>query len=411
MLKQLTLACAAGLAMLTILGCSAEPKTAGTDEPTQAPPVTAGEQLPVKSPAAPHVAPPVEDPIEKRDVDIAICLDTSGSMSGLIESAKQKLWAIVNELATAKPQPNLRVALYHYGNSGLNREMGWVQQLCPLTGDLDEVYAQLFKLKTNGGTEYVARVSRAALIDLDWSKQKNALKMIVVAGNEKATQDTEYTIADIGKQAASSGVIINTIYCGSEAAGRNTGWADVARFADGQYAAIDQNSGTVAIATPYDKKLAELSTKLNTTYVGYGRTGAVKAANQTKQDHNAATVAPEVSAQRAMAKSSSVYRSASWDVVDAVKDKKIDLANADDVAKLPQPMQEMKPAERVAHVEELAQRRADIQKEIQALGRQREAHVKKEMEAQGLDESQSFDAKLRSAVREQGTKKGMTFQK
>ena len=184
----------------------------------------------------------------------------------------------------------------------------------------------------------------------------------------------------------------------------------MARFADGQYAAIDQNSGTVAIATPYDKKLAELSAKLNTTYVGYGPSGAEKANNQIKQDNNAATVAPEVSAQRAMAKSSSVYQNASWDVVDAVKNKKIDLADADDVAKLPEPMKAMKPAERVKHVEELAQRRKDIQEEIQLLGKQREAHVKKEMEAKGLDESQSFDAKLRLAVREQGAKKGMTFE-
>ncbi len=400
MSKQRMLLCAIGLAMLSILGCSAEPKTAESPEPQ---PELATQEQPV--------APPVADPVEKRDVDIAICLDTSGSMSGLIESAKQKLWAIVNELATAKPQPNLRVALYHYGNDGLNRETGWVKQLCPLTGDLDEVYAQLFKLKTRGGTEYVARVSRAALLDLDWSKQNNALKMIVVAGNEAATQDGKYTTADIGKQAASSGVIINTIFCGPEARGRNTGWADAARFADGQYAAIDQNSGTVVIATPYDKKLAELSTKLNTTYVGYGRSGAVKANNQKEQDKNAETVAPEASAQRAMAKSSAVYSNPSWDVVDAVKNKKLDLANADDVAKLSKPMQEMKPAERVQHVEELAQRRAKIQKDIQALGKQRDAHVKKEMEAQGLDESQSFDAKLRSAVREQGAKKGMTFEK
>ena len=406
MLKQMTLASAIGLAMLSILGCKAEPKTADTAEPTQATAIATAEQ-----PVAPPVEPPVVAPVEKRDVDIAICLDTSGSMSGLIESAKQKLWAIVNELATAKPQPNLRVALYHYGNDGLNRETGWVQQLCPLTGDLDEVYAQLFKLKTRGGTEYVARVSRAALIDLDWSKQNNALKMIVVAGNEAATQDKKYTTADIGKQAASAGVIINTIFCGPEDRGRTTGWADVARFADGQYASIDQNSGTVVIATPYDKKLAELSAKLNTTYVGYGTGSDAKSQNQTDQDLNSAKTSPQASAQRAMAKGSVVYKNASWDVVDAVKEKKLDLANADDVAKLPQPMQEMAPAERVQHVEQLAKRRTAIQEEIQSLGKQREAHVKKEMAEQGLDESQSFDAKLRSAVREQGTKKGMTFEK
>ena len=86
----------------------------------------------------------------QRHVDLVICLDTSGSMSGLIESAKKKLWAVVNELATAQPKPLLRVGLYHYGNDGLNKEDGWVKQLCPLTDDLDDVYGKLFALRTNG---------------------------------------------------------------------------------------------------------------------------------------------------------------------------------------------------------------------------------------------------------------------
>ena len=100
-------------------------------------------------------------PQAPRPVDLAICLDMSNSMDGLIESAKQKLWAVVNELATAKPHPQLRVALYQYGNDGLDSENGWVQRVCELTDDLDTVYSKLFELKTNGGTEYVVRVVRA----------------------------------------------------------------------------------------------------------------------------------------------------------------------------------------------------------------------------------------------------------
>ncbi|KKL20466.1 hypothetical protein LCGC14_2455170, partial [marine sediment metagenome] len=194
--------------------------------------VTAAEGvLPVKpdKPDKPAARP-------ERHVDLAICLDTSNSMDGLIGSAKQKLWAVVNELATAKPRPALRVALYQYGNTRLQREVGWVQKVCDLTDDLDTVYGKLFALSTRGGTEYVARVVRAATDELKWSTGKGDLRIIFVAGNEAATQDKKFKLQDICAAAASKGIIVNTIFCGPDSTGRKTGWADAARWADGKYA-------------------------------------------------------------------------------------------------------------------------------------------------------------------------------
>src|SRR5258705_2711251 len=98
----------------------------------------------------------------RRAVHLAICLDTSGSMDGLIDEARQKIWSIVNDLALATPTPRLRIALLTYGNDGHDAERGWVAVDAPFTEDLDTVSAQLFALKTNGGTELVARVLDAA---------------------------------------------------------------------------------------------------------------------------------------------------------------------------------------------------------------------------------------------------------
>jgi hypothetical protein len=123
---------------------------------------------------------------EDQPVDLVICLDTSNSMDGLIDSAKQKLWDIVNELGRAKPKPHLRVGLYAYGTPGFGAETGYVKKLTDLTDDLDAVYGHLTGLRTDGGTEFVARVVRAAALEQSWSKDKNALKIIVVAGNEAA---------------------------------------------------------------------------------------------------------------------------------------------------------------------------------------------------------------------------------
>ena len=345
-----------------------------------------------------------------RHVDLAICLDTSGSMSGLIQSAKQKLWAVVNELATAKPKPVLRVALYHYGNDGLKAENGWVKQLCPLTTDLDMVYENLFKLTTNGGTEYVARVMHAATTQLKWNRAKGTLRVIFVAGNEPATQDTVHKLRDTCKAAATAGIIVNTIHCGPESTGRNTGWADAAAWADGQYAAIDHDRGTVVINTPHDKKLAELSAKLNTTYIGYGRDGRDGLARQLRQDSNASGLNAPAAAQRASAKAGGLYTNAAWDLVDASKGKDFDITKVKN-EDLPEPMQKMSDAEKKAYIAKQASSRAAIQKEIMELTKKRATFVKAEMASKGLDEKASFDGALRKMVRTQAEKRNFKFEK
>ncbi|MCB9915867.1 MAG: VWA domain-containing protein, partial [Planctomycetes bacterium] len=155
--------------------------------------------------------PPPANPL----VEIAICLDTSGSMDGLIGSAKQKLWAIVNEFVFAEPMPRLRVALYTYGNDGHSAENGWVNLECPLTEDLDLVSERLFAQTTNGGTELVGRVVNAAAGQLDWSPDPGALKLIVVAGNETADQDTVVSFRDACAGAIARDIMVDAIYCGA----------------------------------------------------------------------------------------------------------------------------------------------------------------------------------------------------
>ncbi len=352
---------------------------------------------------------PIAAPRPTRYVDLAICLDTSNSMDGLIDSAKKKLWAIVNELALARPRPVLRVAIYQYGNDGLDKSNGWVQKVSDLTDDLDAVYGKLFELRTNGGTEYVARVVRAATEQLKWSTEKNALRIIVVAGNEPATQDRKYKLKDVCGDTANKGIIINTIFCGSESAGRNTGWADAARWADGQYAAIDQDGGTVVVKTPYDKKLSELGAKLNSTYVAYGKGGGRHAEAQRLQDTNAAKLGAPAAADRAAAKSTGLYRNAGWDLVDALRENKVDLDKLKS-EELPEKMRKMTVAQRKEYIAGQAGKRVEIQKQIKELNAKRAEHVKKEIARLGLSEKDSFDANLRRAIREQAVKKNFRFE-
>ena len=232
--------------------------------------------------------------------------------------------------------------------------------------------------------------------------------MIVVAGNEPATQDKKYELHDICKASINDGIIINTIFCGNVDQGRRTGWSDAASWAEGQYSAIDQDRGTVVIKTPYDKRIIELNIKLNATYVGYGPLGRRYKTRQSAQDANAASLNEAASASRVASKASGLYANSSWDVVDAVKEKKMDLATAPP-SSLPQEMQKMSPEERTKYVAGLAEKRKALQKEISELNTKRLAHQKQEMKKQGKDDTSSFDAQLRKAIQTQGQKKGFSF--
>ena len=202
---------------------------------------------------------------KSQDIDVAICLDVSGSMGGLIQSAKNKLWDIVNELAKAKPTPNLRVALYSYGHTTYDAKAGWVKKDLDLTHDLDLLYQKLFALTINGGTEYVTRVCRDAVSDLQWSPRKDALKLIFVCGNEPASQDPVVSLKAAADLAISKGIIINPIYCGNPQDSDGADWIQYAGLSGGRFAAIDHDKSHVVLATPMDKQLAELGVKLNET--------------------------------------------------------------------------------------------------------------------------------------------------
>jgi hypothetical protein len=347
---------------------------------------------------------------EPRIIDLAVCLDASGSMDGLINSARQRIWAIVNDLATAKPTPRLRVALLIYGNDGNNPAAGWVKVLTNLTEDLDLVSQQLFSITTNGGTELVARVIQTSLQTLPWNNDPGSLKLIVVAGNESADQDKQVSFRDQCKKAIASGIMINSIYC---VWGKDTGaiveeWKDVARLSDGHYATIDQNRGTITVATPFDNRLDELSRSLNATYVPFGPQGKAGWTNQQRQDANAAGLAADAAAQRATAKSGKLYY-CRWCLVDATRNKAVKLAEVEE-KDLPEKMRSMTLEERQKHLDGKWAKRQEIQKQVNEMSKKRRAFVTEEMKRQSFDESKAFDVAVRKAIRAQAEKKGYAFE-
>ena len=358
-----------------------------------------------------EIKPEPAKPAKKPLVQIAVLIDTSGSMEGLIEQAKGQLWKIVNEFLKAKQDgqtPEVQVALYEYGKSSLAAQSGWVRQIQPLSTDLDKISEDLFALKTNGGEEYCGWVIKDAVANLAWSSDPHVYRAILIAGNEPFTQGpVDY--AESCKAAIAKGIIVNTIHCGSEAEGINTKWQDGALLADGKYMVIDHNRAVVTIEAPQDKEIAKLSVELNKTYIAYGAGGRVASDRQAAQDVNAMSLAPASGAvvQRAVAKSSANYNNANWDLVDAAKSKDFKLETVKSDA-LPAEMQKLSEPERKEFVEKKSKERSALQAKIQKLNTEREKYVASQMKSQSA--TNTLDVVVTTAVREQAAKRQFKFE-
>ncbi len=346
----------------------------------------------------------------KAVVQMAILLDTSGSMEGLIEQAKTQLWKIVNEMALAKKgneNPRLEVALYEYGKDAIPASEGYLRMIVPLSEDLDRISEELFKLTTNGGSEYCGKVIQSATNGLNWSKSNDDFKVIFIAGNEPFTQgDVDYKIAC--KSAISKGIIVNTIHCGDYQTGVSTAWKDGADLADGKYMNIDQNLKIVHIPAPQDQKIIELGNELNTTYVAYGQEGSARKERQAMQDKNASTASEEAMVQRAAAKSTTHYKNVAWDLVDAEKEGKIKIEDIKD-EDLPEEMKKMSKQERKEYIEKLKKKRTAIQGKIQQLKKERDQYVAGKRKAMTGDKT--LDAAMLEAIRDQAEQKNYKFEK
>src|SRR5450432_2254304 len=300
---------------------------------------------------------------------VAILLDTSNSMDGLINQAKSQLWKIVNEFSHARQDgemPEVQVALFEYGNNDLSAQTGWIRKVSDFTTDLDLISEKLFALKTNGGEEYCGWVIKDALNRLEWSPSSRAYKAIFIAGNEPFTQGpVDYT--DPCKAAKARGIIVNTIHCGDKRTGVETMWRDGARLGDGKFLVIDQDRAVAYVEAPQDQEIAKLSRDLNGTYLAYGSAGGAGSVRQEIQDQNAATVASSGAlVARAVAKSSANYNNGNWDLVDAAKERDFKM-DALKEAELPAAMQVLPRAERKEFIEKKSKERTELQVKINTL--------------------------------------------
>ena len=348
-------------------------------------------------------------------IQLAILLDTSGSMNGLINQARTQLWEIVNQLATAKRdgvRPELNVSLYEYGKSSIPKSQGFLRQIVPFTDDLDKISEELFALKTNGGSEYCGQVIDSATKGLKWSKSDKDLKLIFICGNEAFNQGpVNYKTAC--SAAIQKGITVNTIFCGPKAEGIRTFWQQGSQLADGSFTNINQNRQVAVVRTPFDQKLSALSGKVNRTYVAFGRADDRKrrVLRQLNQDKLAKKSAPAASAARASFKGKAAYNASAWDLVDALKKGKLKLKDIKNEL-LPKEMQKMTLAQKEAFRKKKSAEREVIRAEINKLSSQRTKYIA-ELRKKNAEKSKTtaLDEAVIKIIRTQAVKKRFSFDK
>jgi hypothetical protein len=352
----------------------------------------------------------VSEEIDGRPViQLALLLDTSNSMDGLINQAKSQLWRIVSETGRARRngrEPLLQVALYEYGNDSLSPLSRYIRQVVPFTTDLDYISQELFTLRTNGGNEYCGQVVLDASRQLQWVDSPAALKLIFIAGNEPFTQGpTSYMRAS--KAADRRGIVVNTIFCGDYSEGIQTGWQNGARLTGGSYISINSDYTHEYIRAPQDERIEELNDRLNRTYLGYGALGQAKKENQEEQDQNASSLNRGSLLERARVKSSSGYSNTAWDLVDAYTEGAVDPSELSD-DELPQQMRGLSGDEREEYLQEMQTERMRIQNEITRLSLDRDRYLQDRQASAPAEPT--LDSAMIKAVRESAEAKGFVLE-
>jgi len=352
---------------------------------------------------------PAPVPSSGPKIQLALLLDTSGSMDGLIDQARSRLWNVVNALDSASfhgATPQLEVAVYEYGNDHISGEVGHIRRVVGFTAELDDVSKALFSLSTHGGSEHAPQAIVRAADELEWKAGEGVLRVLYVAGNESFQQGpVAWTTAlDV---ASARGVVVNTVFCGDAGEMDAPLWKAAAARGRGRHFVIDHTSRIVDPTTPYDAEIGELGRSINETYLGYGSKGRDGVANQMAQDDNAFGSGSMVA--RGLSKSSGSYVNPSWDLVDAVEKGVVDLEQMNE-DELPEALAGMTAPERARAVATRKAERTTIASRLAELRTEREGFLAtaRTDAGSGVGTGGALDGAMIEAITEQALRAGFT---
>ena len=348
---------------------------------------------------------------DRPQIQIALVLDISGSMNGLLNQTREELWKVINLFNGVQYKgetPEIRVALYTQGMRKAKTDL-FLDQRLALTTDLDQVSEILFSLKIEGSQEYSPSSLYTASRGLAWSSAPSDFKSIIIAGNEGFVQGP-ISMDEGFIPVKERNLITHTIHCGDQETGIRDLWKQAAKNGGGQFLNINQNAKVEYIETPYDDPIQKLNTELNETYIPYGTMGKKGYANQRVQDSNAMKMSKSSAIQRSITKSNSYYSNDQWDLVDAVRNQKVELSKLN-FKLLPSHLQKLDSQSLLAYVQKKQNQRNQIQDQISKLKKERSSYLKKERAKRQEKGQKRLDSVLIEALRKQALSLGFTWTK
>lgn len=356
--------------------------------------------------ALPETTPLKEVPSSsEQKIQVAILLDVSNSMDGLIDQAKAQLWTMVNTLGRVQcsnqKAPRIEIALYEYGTPRNDRESGYIKQINNFITDLDSLSENLFALTTNGGDEFCSHVIYRSIQELKWDPNPASYKVIFIAGNESFRQGT-VAFTKACDAAKSKGVVVNTVYCGDRMQGIREYWNLQAECGNGSFSFINQNEKIEDMPTPFDELIYRLNQQLNQTYIPYGVQGKQYYSKQEEMDVKNATVSKKAAIQRAEAKSNSkIYNNSGWDLVDRSTEGEA-VYDQIDFKTLPDSLQNKTKPQLKQLVEQKRKERASIQAQIITVNQQRAAYIQEQKsKGNGGTQSATLETEIEKIIRDQ----------
>jgi Mg-chelatase subunit ChlD len=342
-------------------------------------------------------------------IDVVFVLDTTGSMGGLIEGAKAKIWSIANQIVSAKPTPRLRIGLVGYRDRGDE----YVTKRFDLSDDIDTIYGHLQGFQAGGGGDTPESVNQAlheAVHEMSWTPGRDALKIVFLVGDAPPhmdyPDDVKYPVTL--QAAVKKDLIVNTVQCGGMALTVPV-WKEIASLAEGKYVAIGQTGDMQVVSTPMDAELSRLNREIGTTIVAYGserQRGSVMAKQAVAE-----AAAPAAAADRL------AYNAATSKVVqgggDLVDDLKEGRAKLSDLKgdELPAELKGRTPEQQKAYLAQQEEKRKKLQAEVAGLVKERQAYLDAEAKkAAAAGKGSAFDVEVAGMLKEQARRKNIAFQ-
>jgi hypothetical protein len=306
-------------------------------------------------------------------VEVTFVLDTTGSMGGLIDGAKRRIWSIARRIGQGQPRPDLRIGLVAYRDRGDE----YVTRVFDLTSDMDQVYQSLMTLQAAGGgdgPEHVSAALHDAVHRISWSKGR-ALRVIFLVGDAPPHVDYQdgYDYRRHVGEARQLGIGVEAIECGADPDAERF-WREIAALGEGHFARIDSTGGMPSRVTPVDAELARLNGELARTVVAGGR-----AEERAKEESR---IASRAAMPAAMAAEAAPYfaasdRLAEKDLVDmpvAEQKKEVERLRQSQ-AEAPAALRGRDEADALAFLAGQKERRTALQARILDLQKQRDAYL------------------------------------